>query len=139
VRIALLNLQDAKCPDLIGAFFLWVHLSILWVKAFAQPLVIPANAGIRSEVARANSLWVPAFAGTTRFLPNLRECVPLHTKKSKQPRKLGQIKLHAFFGRAQGLFRAVDGTFHVFDSAMLEAPCFRIVFFPRQIVARLFQ
>jgi len=77
--------------------------------------------------------------GNDEILPNLRECVPLHTKKSKQPRKLGQIKLHAFFGRAQGLFRAVDGTFHVFDSAMLESPCFRIVFFPRQIVARLFQ
>jgi hypothetical protein len=58
--------------------------------AFAQPSVIPAKAGIHSEVARADSLWIPAgrppaFAGMTEFLPNLRECVSLPIRKSEQP------------------------------------------------------
>jgi len=42
-------------------------------RKLSKNLVVPAKAGIHSEVARANSLWVPAFAGTTgvcwRFYP----------------------------------------------------------------------
>ena len=42
-------------------------------RKFSKNLVVPAKAGIHSEVARANSLWIPAFAGTTegytRVLP----------------------------------------------------------------------
>jgi hypothetical protein len=34
-------------------------------RKFSKNLVVPAKAGIHSEVARANSLWIPAFAGTT--------------------------------------------------------------------------
>jgi len=30
-----------------------------------QNLVVPAKAGIHTELIRANSLWIPAFAGTT--------------------------------------------------------------------------
>jgi hypothetical protein len=42
-------------------------------RKFSKNLVVPAKAGIHSEAARANSLWIPAFAGTTegytRVLP----------------------------------------------------------------------
>ena len=58
---------------------------------FAQPSVFPAKAGIHSEVIRADSLWIPAFAGKTEILPNLRECVSLPTKKSEQPQVFAAI------------------------------------------------
>ncbi|MDR3480237.1 MAG: hypothetical protein P4L91_05930, partial [Burkholderiaceae bacterium] len=32
------------------------------------PSVVPAKAGIHKPVAKADSLWIPAFAGTTEIL-----------------------------------------------------------------------
>jgi hypothetical protein len=55
-------------------------------RKFSKNLVVPAKAGIHCEVARANFLWIPAFAGTTRGYARA-----LPTKYSDKPNILSLI------------------------------------------------
>ena len=41
-------------------------------REFGKNLVVPAKAGIHSEVGRANSLWIPAYAGMTEGCASAR-------------------------------------------------------------------
>jgi hypothetical protein len=58
----------------------------MYSRQFAKYLVIPAQAGIHSAVARSNSAWVPAFAGTTEGYASA-SLMFLPTKYSDDPEK----------------------------------------------------
>jgi len=67
----------------------------------AKPSVFPAKAGIHKPVAGADSLWIPAFAGTTEGLtkaPPIFESHPIDAwiavKRSSNAKMLGYLILH---------------------------------------------